>query len=118
MCEQKLELFQDVMHTCLNYFLPCKIVKVHDRDKSWITPAYKELIKSGQKAIFQKNDKLYSRLRNRADRESKKLKSTFLEHELKHELEHLKRIPDPKKWWESPWENGPYLFVILRLVCV
>jgi hypothetical protein len=58
LCEQKLELFQDVIHTGLDHFLPCKVVKMHDRDKPWITPAYKELIKSRQKTFFQKNDKL------------------------------------------------------------
>jgi hypothetical protein len=68
---------------------------MHDRDKPWITPAYKELIKSRQKAFFQKNDKLYLRQRNRANRESRNLKSAFLE----HKLEQLKCNPDPKKWW-------------------
>ena len=76
LCEQKLELFRDVIHTGLEHFLPCKVVKIHNRDKPWITPAYKELIKSRQKAFFQKNDKLYRRLSNRAN-------------------------PDPKKWWDT-----------------
>ena len=58
---------------------------------------YKELIKSRQKAFFQENDKLYRRLRNRTNRESKNLISAFLE----HKLEHLKRNPDPKKWWDT-----------------
>ena len=104
LCEQKLELFQDVIHTGLDHFLPCKVVKMHDRDKPWITPAYKELIKSRQKAFFQKNDKLYRRLRNRANRESKNLKSAFLE----HKLEQLKRNPDPKKWWDTVKQIAGY----------
>jgi hypothetical protein len=77
---------------------------VYDRDKPWITPAYKELIKSRQKAFFQKNDKLYRRLRNRTNRESKNLKSAFLE----HKLEHLKRNPDPKKWWDTVKQIAGY----------
>ena len=103
-CEQKLELFQDVIHTGIDHFLPCKVAKMHDRDKPWITPAYKELIKSRQKAFFQKNDKLYRRLRNRANRESKNLKSAFLE----HKLEQLKRNPDPKKWWDTVKQIAGY----------
>ena len=76
----------------------------NDRDKPSITPAYKELIISRQKAFFQKNDKLYSPLRNRANQESKKLKSAFLE----HKLEHLKRNPDPKKWWDTVKQIAGY----------
>ena len=96
-CEQKLELFQDVISTGLDHFLPCKVVKIHDRDKPWITSSYKQLIKSRQKAFFQKDDKLYHQLRNRAFREGKKLKSAF----LRNKLEHLKQNPDPKKWWNT-----------------
>ena len=51
-CEQKLELFQDVISTRLDHFLPCKVVKMYDRDKPWITPSYKQLIKSRQIAFF------------------------------------------------------------------
>jgi hypothetical protein len=104
LCEQKLELFQDAIHTGLDHFLPCKVVKMHDRDKAWITPAYKELIKSRQKEFFQKNDKLYRRLRNRANRESKNLKYAFLE----HKLEQLKRNPDPTKWWDTVKQIAGY----------
>jgi hypothetical protein len=70
----------------------------------WITPAYKELLKNRQKEFFQKNDKLYRRLRNRANRESKNLESAFLE----HELEQLKRNPDPKKWWDTVKQIAGY----------
>jgi hypothetical protein len=55
-------------------------------------------------AFFQKNDKLYRRLRNRANRESKNLKSAFLE----HKLEQLKRNPDPKKWWDTAKQIAGY----------
>ena len=97
LCEQKLELFQDVIFTGLDYFLPCKVVKIHDRDKPCITPSYKQLIESRQKSFFQKDDKLYHQLRNRAFREGKELKSAF----LRSKLEHLKQNPDPKKWWNT-----------------
>ena len=103
-CEQKLELFQDVIRTGLDRFLPCKVVKMHDRDKPWITPAFKELIKTRQKAFFHKEDKLYRQLRNRINRESKRLKSAF----LSDKLEHLKHNPDPKKWWDTVKQIAGY----------
>ena len=34
LCEQKLELFQDVISTGLDHFLPCKVVQIHDRDNN------------------------------------------------------------------------------------
>ena len=97
LCEQHLELFQEVISTGLNHFLPRKVVKIHDRDEPWINPSYKQLIKHKQKAFFQKDDKLYYQLRIRAFREGKTLKSTF----LRIKLEHLKQNPNPKKWWDT-----------------
>ena len=47
---------------------------------------------------------MYCRQRNRANRESKKLKSAFLE----HKLEHLKRNPYPKKWWDTVKQIAGY----------
>jgi hypothetical protein len=55
LCEQKLELFQDVIRTGLDHFLPCKVVKMHDRDKPWITPAYiRNLLKADKRHFFRK----------------------------------------------------------------
>ena len=51
----KLELFHNIIHGALDKFFPCRAVRMHDHDKPWITPAYKELIKNRQKAFFEKN---------------------------------------------------------------
>ena len=47
---------------------------------------------------------MYRRLRNRTNRESRNLKSAFLE----HKLEQLKRNPDPKKWWDTVKQIAGY----------
>ena len=77
-CEQKLDFFQTVINTGLDCFFPSKIVKLHDHDKPWVTVEFKKIIENRQRAFRQGKSLLYRRLRNLANRESKRLKSTFL----------------------------------------
>ena len=35
-CEQKLDLFVDIINAGLDCFLPIKTVKLHDKDKPWV----------------------------------------------------------------------------------
>ena len=49
----KLELFEDIINARLDCFLPAKTVKLHEKDKTWVTPEFKKIIEAGQKA-FQK----------------------------------------------------------------
>ena len=96
-CEQKLDLFQDVISTGLDCFLPTKTVKLHDKDKPWIIPEYKKIIETRQKAFHHGKSLNYLQLRNQVNRESKKLRSAFLE----KKLEQLKLNPNLKKRWQS-----------------
>ena len=43
-CEQKLELFEDIINAGLDCFLPAKTVKLHEKDKPWLTPEFKKII--------------------------------------------------------------------------
>ena len=96
-CEQKLDLFQDIINAGLDCFLPIKTVKLHDNDKPWVTPEFKKIIGTRQKAFHHGKSPHYQQLRNQVNRESTKLRSTFLE----KKLEQLKLNPNPKKWWQS-----------------
>ena len=113
-CEQKLELFQNIINAGLDCFLPRKTVKLRDNDKPWITPEFKKLIGSRKKAFHQGKSPRYRRIRNRVNRESKKLRSTFLD----KKLEQLKQNPNPKKWWRSikQLSGYPKKKVLLTLV--
>lgn len=95
-CEHKLNIFQTVISTGLDIFFPSKTVKLHDHDKPWVTPEFKKIIQDRQRAFRQGRSSQYRRLRNLANRESKRLKSTF----LKKKLDELKVNPDAKKWWQ------------------
>ena len=48
----------------LDTFLPKKKVKVHCRDKPWITPDLKKLISDRQHALAAGNCNMYNQLRN------------------------------------------------------
>ena len=95
-CEKKLDFFQTVINTGLECFFPSKIVKLHDHDKPWVTVEFKRIIENRQRAFRQGKSLLYRRLRNLANRESKRLKSTF----LKKKMDELKLNPNAKKWWQ------------------
>ena len=96
-CEQKLELFEDIINAGLDCFLPTKTVKLHEKDKPWVTPEFKKIIEARQKAFHDGKSSHYRRLCNQINRETKKLRSTFLEKKLAQ----LKLNPNPKKWWQS-----------------
>ena len=96
-CDQKLEILHTTLEAGLDLFMPRKTIKRHDSDRPWITDEFKRIIQDRQKAYYQGNRPFYNQLPNKANRECKKLKSTF----LKRKLEQLKSSPNPKKWWDS-----------------
>ena len=82
----------------MDCFFPTKTVKLHEKDKPWVTPEFKKIIEARQKAFYDGKSSHYRRLRNQViNREAKKLRSTF----LKKKLAQLKLNPNPKKWWQS-----------------
>ena len=70
-----------------------KASNVIRQDKPWVTPEFKKIIESRQKAFHDGKTSHYRRLRNQVNRETKKLRSTFLEKKLAQ----LKLNPNPKK---------------------
>ena len=68
-CESKLNMLQNVVTTGLDCFLPKRTVKLHNKDKPWITPEYKDLIAKRQVAFHQGDRSLYCKLRNQVIRE-------------------------------------------------
>ena len=81
-CESKLNMLQNVVTTGLDCLWPKRTVKLHNNDKPWITPGYKDLIAKRQMAFHQGDRLLYCKLRNRVVREGKRLRSTFLNTKL------------------------------------
>ncbi len=101
-CEEKLNIFQNIL-SGLDCFLPRKIVKVHVKDKPWITSKYKDIIAKRQRAFYQGDHHLYRKLRNRVTKEGNKLKANF----LKLKLDELKSGKN-KKWWDTVKQLAPH----------
>ena len=76
----------------MDCFFPAKTVKLHEKDKPWVTPEFKKIIEARQKAFHDRKSSHYRRLRNQVNREAKKLRSIF----LKKKLAQLKLNPNPK----------------------
>ena len=66
----------------MDCFLPTKTVKLHEKDKPWVTPEFKKIIEARQKAFHGGKSSHYRRLRNQVNRETKKVRSTFLEKKI------------------------------------
>ena len=86
-CDKTLEILHTTLETGIDLFMPSKMVKRHDSDKPWIiTDEFKRIIQDRQKAFQQGNKPLYNKLSNKANREGKKLKSTFLQRKLEQQF--------------------------------
>ena len=81
-CDKTLTILHTTLETGLDPFMPSKMLKRHDSDKTWITDEFKRIIQDRQKAFQQGNKPLYNKLSNKANRKGKKLKSTFLQRKL------------------------------------
>ncbi len=81
-CEEKSNIFQNIILSGLDCFLPRKIVKVHVMDKPWITSKYKDLIAKRQRAFHQGDHYLYRKFRNRVTKKGNELKANFLKLKL------------------------------------
>ena len=95
-CEQKMAIFQNVLKTGLDLFFPLRTVKLHDKDKPWVTHEFKKIILNRQKAYHDGKIEQYHYLRNLSHRQCAKLRSAY----LRKMTDQLKSNPNPKKWCE------------------
>jgi hypothetical protein len=68
----------------------------HTADKPWVTDQFRQLIKRRQYAYTSGNLDAYRKLRNKVNRESKRLQSTF----YKKRADGL-RNANPRAWWRE-----------------
>ena len=95
-CDHKLNIFHTVIKTGLGCPFFSKTVKLRDSDKPWVTANLKKILKKWQRTFREGRGSQFRRLRNLANRESKRLKSTY----LKRKVEELQLYPNAKKWWQ------------------
>jgi hypothetical protein len=80
----------------LDTIISPKAVRLHCRDKAWITPEIKLLISQRQKVLSLGNKAEYNKLRNKVIHVIKQAKFNFYESHVSH-LKNSK----PKKWWSA-----------------
>ena len=71
-CE-KLTIFTDIINYGLYTIMPERSIKVHVTDRPWMTNNLKRLINKRQKAFATGNKPLFSLLRNKVNRERKRM---------------------------------------------
>ncbi|CAH1239166.1 Hypp5743 [Branchiostoma lanceolatum] len=87
-------VFWRTVRTNNDSLLPFKRGKVTSRDKEWITPRIKGLIRERQKAFMSGDTTSFKRLRNKIQHYMKTAKRSFYE----KEVDHLKH-GDTRKWY-------------------
>ena len=95
-CQKMCDLFYDIILMGLDTIFPQKPVKLHCRDKVWITPEIKLLTSQRQKAFALGNTIEYNKLRNKVIHVVKQAKSKYFESQVNH-LKNSK----PRKWWSA-----------------
>ena len=91
-----IQYFYSVILSLLNCYLPVTKVTKCSTDKPWVTPGFRELVKSRQQAFFAGDLVRYHRLRNRTQRMAMKLRKRY----FTAKIEQLHSC-DPHKWWSK-----------------
>ena len=92
----KEAFFTSAIQNLYEVHFPVKEIKLHEKDKPWITEQYKNLIFRRQRAKEQGDMITYRSLRNQINRMTPTLRAKFYNNKIKH----LKR-ENNKRWWND-----------------
>jgi len=91
-----VDYFYTTILSALDYYLPIIRIAKCSTDKPWVTPSFRDLVKSRQRAFLSGDVTRYHRLRNRTQRMAAKLKKKY----FVSKVEQL-HYSDPGKWWSK-----------------
>ncbi|KAI8481124.1 hypothetical protein Bbelb_411380 [Branchiostoma belcheri] len=91
--EEKTAAFFRTLNCAIENYFPLRKCSLHHRDKPWITALLKDLIHRRQQAHSKGHMVLYRFLRNKVDRECKRVRKEF----YNDQVARLKRS-DPSEW--------------------
>jgi len=91
-----ISCFYSVILSSLDFFLPVISVTKWSTDKPWVTPKFRELVISRQKAFLSGDLVRYHRLRNSTQRLAAKLRKSY----FTSQVEQL-HSSDPRQWWSK-----------------
>ena len=97
-CEEKWQVFQDVIHSGLDTIMPAKPVKICTADVPWMNESLKTLIMKRQKAFctYGPDSAQFKYFRNLVNRQRKICRGKYYE----SKIQHLKG-ENPKRWWDE-----------------
>ena len=95
-CEEKFNIFSQIIQTKIDDFLPLRKVKRNTNDLPWVTDKFRHMIKRRQYYFKSGNSVMYKLLRNKINRERKRLKQQY----VSNTMTNLKSI-NPKNWWNN-----------------
>ena len=87
--------FTNELNSAFDRFFLSKVIRIHDSDKPWMTPALKKLIYQRQKAFHSGNSDLWRHCRLKVRNDIGVKKRAY--YSLK--VQHLKSS-DSRKWWD------------------
>ena len=94
--EEKESFFTNAIRELYELHFPSKVIKLHDKDKPWVTENYKNLIFRRQRAKQMGDMTTFRELRNQINNTTPTLKSKYYNHKIKH----LKK-ENNRKWWRD-----------------
>ncbi|KAI8494998.1 hypothetical protein Bbelb_269840 [Branchiostoma belcheri] len=95
-CASKAATFYTTMEDAINKFFPNKQIAMHNKDKPWLKPDIKDMIRRRQKAFSEKKTALWRYLRNKVNREVKKARRSF----YRDRVQNLK-VENPADWYKE-----------------
>ena len=78
----KLRTFTDIIYLGLNMIMPEWSIKVYKSDRPWLSAQLKQRIARRQKAFASGNQFLFKILRNKVNRERKRLGKVYYENKV------------------------------------
>ena len=102
-CENKLQLFVELVQIGRGNIMPLQTTKLHVNVPTWFTPELKDLIKLRQRAFKNDDKELFRLYRNRVNRERKICRARF----FSSKVQHLKESK-PSQWWNDVEKNSRY----------
>ena len=95
-CKEQFEIFENIMHTLINQYLPFVNVKRNTNDHPWVTDKFRALVKKRQINFLSGNNSMFCFYRNKVNRMRKQLKSQY----VARAMGNLKKS-NPKNWWKE-----------------
>jgi len=117
-CAAVVDNFYSIILSALDYYLPMVTVVKCSTDKPWVTPSFRDLVKSRQRTFLAGDLASYHRLRNRTQRMANKLRKNYFEikvdqlhtsepHQWSTRTKRLLKIPDSNPLANLDCQDSP-----------